>query len=678
MAVIDRLYANLCLGIFGIEDLGDRPNFSSQSASTTDISGLASGAPYRALTVNGETYLLNGWDHNKIISGTTIREAGADAAPVPTIAAGGGTGLTGSYTALYTYYDSARDFETCPFATAPTVKVLANQSLAVTVVASSNSRFDKIRIYRNANGVPATLLLDRTVDNVSGTYQLTQADSALGSAVSYTNYRPPPCKYVAKTATRIFWGGARPFNEGTANVTFDSTTVQLTVAPPPELYTRNAEAPFYFQRAGGPRYGITAISGTTLTLATAYKGSTESGVSYSIFGLKTRVYYADLSTTGLVKSESWKPAFKFDVGIAGDHADRGVQEEITALREHGNKIYAWLKETIWYFDPLISQRKRTRAKCGTLSDKTIKEDRDGFLLYMGTDMQVYAFDGNSTRCVSEKMRNRFAKQSRYNMNLMEFAFARYDRKEGFYELHRPASGCSLGAMRYVVDVYDDYTGEWTEKVPPRITAVTEIGDNTRSFHVGVDTLGKAYIVDDYENSASLANDTFPSSSLSELTSVAGEISPGSNSKGKLAIVYTSTTVKGAKMIVGTQSSSAQTEDLTDAVTVAAGDKYVIGGWYGVYETGWMDFGEPDLYKSIFFLKGTFIKNSMGYLYVEVYTDESTSIAAKFRINVATERSFKRHLPARGKQIKFIFRAVTQLTGWGLREMSLSLKVTGQA
>lgn len=674
MAVIDRLNANLCLGFWSVEGVGALPDFDTDAAVITDITGIASEAICRKLTVNQETYLVNGWDANKIISGTTIREAGADAAPAPVLGIGAATGLTGSYTAVYTYYDSTRDFETSPVETAPSLITLANQSLSVAVVASTNSRFDKIRIYRNANDVPATYLLDLEVQNNTASFNLSRADADLGAEVLYTNYRFPPVKYVAKTATRVFCGGTRPFTQGTASVSFGSTSITLSVAPPPNMYTRNAEAPFYFQRTGGPRYGITAINGNVITISVAYAGISETGVAYQITGLPTRIYYSDISTTGLVKAESFNPSNKFDLGLNADTVTGDYQEVITAIIEYSNRLYAFMRGSIWYFDPLLTQRKRTQARTGTLSDKTIKQDRDGHYLFMGSDMQVYAFAGTSTTLVSGEVHNLFAKKDRYNMNLMEYAYARYDSKEGLYYLYRPTAAATLSAMRYVVDIYDDFTGKWHEAIPPRVTAVTEIRDESRYLTLGIDTLGLVHQMDDYENSTTLGDDKFAVTTPTVLTSVAGEISPGANKRGKLAIIFTDTAVKGSKLIIGTQTTSVPTEDLIDAVTVAAGDSYLIGGWHGKYETGWIDLGEPDMFKVLHFIDGTFIQGSAGYLYITIYLDQSSTAHGTIRIDAALEPHFKRTFQARGRQIKMVLEFVTELVGCGLREINLNYKM----
>lgn len=676
MAVIDRAYAGFCLGFWGVEGVGVLPDFTIDTATVENIFGLASGAVCRKLTVNGETYLCNGLDASRIITGTTVREAGVDDAPAPTLATGAGT-LTGSYTAVYTYYDSTLAFESNPVAVAPTLVALAAQGLAVTVVASSNTRFDKIRIYRNATGVPATFRLDTEISNASGTTTLTKPDSQLGAEVLYSNTKPPVAKYVAKTASRIFWGGSKPYTDGTVTVAQGSATVTFTEAPPPNFYTREPEWPFYFQIKGGPRYGVTAVSGSTATLATTYKEASGSLLSFNISGPKTRIAYADLSTSGFVKSESWNTSNKFDLGIEGDFGGRDYQEEITGIFEYANRMYVWMREGIWYFNPLITERKRTQAAIGTLSDKTVKMDKDGHWLFMGSDMQVYAFNGISTICVSDQIRNRFAEASRYNMDLIEYAFARMDRKEGLYELHRPAAGSTLLAIKYVVDVYDDYRGMWLERIPPRITAVCEVRDKTRHTQLGIDSLGLVHVVDDYEASSTYGNDKFATTTPTVFTSVAGEISPGSNKKGKVAVIFTATQVKGSKLITSTDSVNATVEDLFDPVTVSPGDQYIIGGWQGRYETGWIDFGDSEAVKSLHLIEGTFIKGSAGFMYVSWYTDEDdTTKKGQFRVTIGDERYFRRSALGRGRQIKFVLEFVSELVGCGLRELELGIRKVG--
>lgn len=676
LAVVDRLNSNLCLLLTWWERQGDLPTFSTDSASTIDIEGIASTAPMYNLSINEEQVLVNGWDANKIWDGTTLREAGADAAAAPTIAAGGGTGLTGTYTALYTYFDTARGYETSPATTAPSVVTLTNQSLAVTVVASSNTRFDKIRIYRTKTGVPGTFYLDQDVANASATIESTQADSALVAQVSYGNYRFPPSKFVSKSSNRVFLGGARPFREGTVTVTQDSTTVTFTEVPPPNLYTRNVEAPFYFQVRGGPRYGVTAISGTTVTLATAYKGATASGQSYSLYGLQNRVYYSDTSSTGLLKLESWNPSNYFNVGLRGNIPGRDFPDDMSGLYEYGNRVYVFMREGIWYFDPLLTQRKRTAAVTGTPAQNTICENKDGYLVYLGTDNQVYVFNGASSVLLSGKMLNQFAKRDRYNLNLMEYAWAEYDKKESLYVLRRPKATATLTAMSYVVDIYDDTTGRWTEAQEPAMTAGCRVRETTRYQMLAIDKLGLVQVTDNYEDSSTFGEDAFTPVTPTILTSVAGEISPGSNKKGKVAVVFTATAVKGAKYIVGTQSTSALVEDLGDAVTVAAGDSYFIGGWHAVNETGWMDLGDAESQKGLHSIEGTFIKGSSGFLFISWYLNESTVATGTVRINVANERSFRRGISGRGRQIKFKFEGVCESVGFGLRNLKLKVHEQG--
>lgn len=679
LAIIDKTYGQLCLGFFWWQRSGLRPNFATDTASTSDYGAFASEAVVKKFTVDGEVIFCNGLNRNQIWDGSTLRDQGEDRAPAPTIAVGSGTGLTGSYTAVYTYYDSARDFETCPCATAPTVITLTNQSLAVSVVASTNPRFDKIRIYRNVTGVPATYKRDQTVSNATATIQSTNSDTILTAtaAVSYSNYRPPICKFVVKTSTRIFFAGSRPWLTGTVDVTNGSATVTFSEPPPQDLYTRNTTWPFYFQIRGGPRYLVNAISGSTATLSTTYQETTGTGKSFVIVGPQNRVAFCDLSSTGFPKYESWNPSNWFNVGLTGDSAKKSYQEEIRGMREFGKGVLVSLAESWWVFDVTLREKKATNAAMGTASDGTIVEDKDKNLIFVGSDMQVYAFNGSSTLMISGKMQNRFAKQSRYNLDLMDFAFAYRDAKEGLICIHRPAGDAVIGDMTYVVDVYDDMRGDWMERVPPRLMAVCEVEDTTQRLLLGIDTLGLVHHIDNYEDSSTFGEDSFTAVTPTILTSTAGEISPGSNKQGKVAVVFTADAIRGSKLIVGTASSSVATDDLGTAFTVAAGDSYMIGAWHAIFETGWMDLDIASFNKAVWFWTGTLIKGSSGYLYFTVYGDEDPTAAASFRVDMQTERFHKRECPVRGRQIKFKIEMVTELVGAALRGGSLWVRPAGE-
>lgn len=688
LAVIDKLYGNLCLGLRWWERVGPKPDFSTDTASIVDVEGFSSGAVTRMLAVNEDMFILNGWQKMRVWDGSKMRDAGADPAPAPTLASGGNQGvdgagndkgLTGDYSAVFTYYDSARGFETNPAQPAPALVTLANQSLRVTVVASTDTRFDKIRIYRNQAGVPATFFLDQEVANASATIESVKADVELGGAVSYGNARPPVCMYIAKTASRIFWGGSRPWTSGTATVRKGETTVTLSEEPPQDLYTRNAEWPFYFSLRNGSRHVITAIAGKVLTLGGPFVDDSATDSPFVITGLTTRVCYADIGALGLAKPECWNPNNYFNVGLQGDAPHGGFSEEITGMIEHGNRMFAFLRWSIWYFDPQISAVKRTMAEMGLASDRTLAKDKDGNWTFVGSDQQVYAFNGMSTARISDKVGNRFADKDRYNSSLMEFAHSYTDAKEKLLVVHRPAAESTLLAMRFLVDVYDDHRGEWTDRNAPRITATTRVRDVTREMIVGVDTMGLCHVVDAYEISSTFGKDRFSGAAPTVFTSIAGEISPGANRKGKVAVVFTDAGgVKGSKLIVNTASTGAVVEDLiaSEAVTVAAGDKYLVGAWHARYDTGQVFLRNPDLFKRLYYIEGTWVAGSQGFLWVSVYVNERTTPSAIVKVTAGQGPYFKRMLPARGRSFRLVLDVASELSGLALREISLGYQLCG--
>lgn len=129
-------------------------------------------------------------------------------APPTAISAGAGalTGLTGNYWAQYTYVRKIGDTvvaESNPYSTTAVV-TLADQSLDVGVVASTDSQVTHIRLYRTTSG-GALFLYDQEVANTTQTMSSTKADSALGSAAVTDNDRAPACGFISAPFFDRFW-----------------------------------------------------------------------------------------------------------------------------------------------------------------------------------------------------------------------------------------------------------------------------------------------------------------------------------------------------------------------------------------------------------------------------------------------------------------------------------------
>lgn len=139
-------------------------------------------------------------------SGSSLSVWGIDGpALTPVIAAGAGTGLTGDYSAVYTYariVGTLLAHESNPSAT-PTAVTLSANDLDIDVTASSDSQVTNIRVYRTVSG--GTLhLFDQQVANTTATITSSQADSALGTAVETDNDTPNTMGWITEHQSHIF------------------------------------------------------------------------------------------------------------------------------------------------------------------------------------------------------------------------------------------------------------------------------------------------------------------------------------------------------------------------------------------------------------------------------------------------------------------------------------------
>lgn len=175
--------------------LGDGSLSGVVSGSWTELlTGLDTTAVGEFVPVRDITIYANGVDSPVAFDGTTAYTLGIAApASAPSLAATTGT-LTGTYKYTYTYYSSTRGVESNAADTSPIT--LAAEGTDVSLVASSDSTVDKIRVYRTTAGGATPLLLDETT-NVTATYTDDGSGSLTLTAAPSTNDAPPALEHVA-------------------------------------------------------------------------------------------------------------------------------------------------------------------------------------------------------------------------------------------------------------------------------------------------------------------------------------------------------------------------------------------------------------------------------------------------------------------------------------------------
>jgi hypothetical protein len=177
-------------------------NQGSIASLTTGLVTLLSARPLGDTTT--WTFVANAFGMYKD-NGSSVRHWGITGpAAAPTLGTTG-TGLTGDYSAVYTYaryVGTTLVHESNPSPT-PSAQTLSNQSLTVAVTASSDAQVTHINIYRTvADGtIP---LFDQQVANTTATRTSSQADSALGVAVDEDNDIPPVAAWCSEFQGHVF------------------------------------------------------------------------------------------------------------------------------------------------------------------------------------------------------------------------------------------------------------------------------------------------------------------------------------------------------------------------------------------------------------------------------------------------------------------------------------------
>jgi len=158
------------------------------------------------LTANQLCYIVNGFDENIKFDGTEITKMGiiAPSAPPTLNAETTGDLVAGSYSWVYTYYNSESGHESDP-SLSYSKDVTDGQGITLNITESLDDQVDRIRIYRTVvNG--AIYLLEEEITSTT-TYTSDATDTLLGLPVETDNAPPPILRGLAYHKGRVVgWG----------------------------------------------------------------------------------------------------------------------------------------------------------------------------------------------------------------------------------------------------------------------------------------------------------------------------------------------------------------------------------------------------------------------------------------------------------------------------------------
>lgn len=268
---------------------------------TTLITGLNTAIRACFVSMQGCIYEANNFDTNKVWDGvrSTMVAAGiaAPAAAMASPSAASGNVTNGAHLARCRYRNSKTGYISNPSATTAVTVSSGNGQLTFTVVASSDSKVDKIDIeltpvnsgvyYRAASGSNAngTIVVSITDANL---IQQFNADANYGSAENLDTFRnevPPLGAILMPYKGRMFIGGDEPY---TITGTFTDTTTGVTGTG----FSANWVGRLVQVSGESVSYEISAATTTTLTLTVAWSGTTGSKTASVYSKTPNRVYYS--------------------------------------------------------------------------------------------------------------------------------------------------------------------------------------------------------------------------------------------------------------------------------------------------------------------------------------------------------------------------------------------------
>lgn len=378
----------------------------------------------RLLVLNGiqRPIYWNGMTASSDLAGVT----GPTVAPTVAAAATGACS-TGTYYCYYRYLD--RDGFPSNLSPVATVSCTSGQRIEWSVLAASaETRVDRIQVFRSLVGDPDVVYLVATINNGTTTYSdTTLSDVLLADAVSlpilnpddtiYANqFTPPPShKGVAVMfGDRAFYGVDVHYTTGTVAVTATSTGIVGTGTS-----WNSAMVGRYFYKVGDTQsYLISAVGSTTsITLSTAYAGSTTSGSSYAISppaGGRNVIYFSSrYDPTEANHIAGPEAVLSTNQHLIQDPA--GDDDELTSLLTFGSNMFAGKRRHMYRVtyvrQPAIDMTSYIVLNRGCLNQRTWCAGGNGSTGYIMDEQGIYSFDGENALSISEPINDLFKNTS---------------------------------------------------------------------------------------------------------------------------------------------------------------------------------------------------------------------------------------------------------------------------
>lgn len=535
---------------------------------------LTTGQLVRITGVTGNTDANGVWSVTVLTSSTfSLNDSAGNATYT-----GGGVWITGAGTMTYSNLEAPTD-----------PKVTRRQ-----ICRNTNAQTQTFYVDIDTQDLASSSLSSATDDDALQYNESVPILDSLGRDLAIARYTPPPDHkpIIAHHGGRMFACGTVVYSQGNVQVTFGSKTVTGTGT---EFV--NALADRYLHVTGGDQpYLISSVSvsAQTLTLDTAYTGSTDLFALYAIKPAPAERRLLSWTESGL--EDAWPPSNAIQVKEDND--------DFTGLMSQGSFLYILENRNIYRFtfqsDPALDGFPFKSISRGCVNQRCWIQAED--VTYMLDEAGIHAFSGGEmSEPVSATIQDLFRpsdSEFRVNWNASKWFHAGhfpsqetirfFVSMEGQDDLPKHAICFNYRAKRWSIDQFPVGIGascSWPTSVS---SSRSLLGSDAKKVWA---LWNQGVTLDGPDAGAGTVRGTATSSSITSLTDSAATFPSTGVVLAPLTIV--SGTGKGQTRIIYSVSSTTLNITQPWLILPDTTSVYQIGGVNWRYQTGWFRFSDDE-------------------------------------------------------------------------------------
>jgi len=471
-------------------------------------SGQTASTIWDFAVLNDILHCTNGYNRPQMYDGNVVNNMGIRKPPaIATFSANinGALTIDGTYYFKFTLYNENRNKESDPCTISASMTAGSGAStdgIRITIPANAgiDTQVTHARVYRTKNNGGIFFLDGESAyTGTSITYDSILADSALTTVMGELNPAQSanldvrgvmPSRPYIKAFKGYLWAwGSKVYSTGTAAVTNDNTTVTVTSGAITEgmigWWFRIADA--------STKYKIddVSVANQTLTLHTAYLGSTDSGLSYYMYEEGSKANYSYVNSDSLPEPESF-PTHHF-IFVTKDDNDEGTgsaicHNQLLLAKKNSLHIVSGNSPTEFRANPIKSQK-------GVISHKSMANDNEDNVIFAAED-GVYITDTVEAKSMTDdSIGNIFTGKNNppwsVDKSALPTCHAVYDKMHKLYLLWVQSSGASVIDKLLVFDFnkIDGVPAGWSwYNIEANVSAIIKDASGTPIVHWG-DTYG---------------------------------------------------------------------------------------------------------------------------------------------------------------------------------------------